>query len=48
MGECQKSVLPDADNAEHADELRLILLIIKISALLCARLRNLRPVNTDF
>ncbi|EEC96505.1 hypothetical protein PRABACTJOHN_02094 [Parabacteroides johnsonii DSM 18315] len=39
--------LPDADDADNADGRRFILLIINISALICARLRHLRPMNTD-
>ena len=39
--------LPDADDADNADGRRFILLIINISALICARLRCLRPMNTD-
>ena len=38
-------ILPDADDAEHADGRRFILLIINISALICAR--HLRPMNID-
>ena len=44
---CVKLILPDADGAEYADRRRFILLIINISALICARQRCLRPMNTD-
>lgn len=42
-GGCVNLISLDADDAEHTDERRFILLIINN---ICARLRCLRPMNT--